>query len=93
MTQEPLIPRPAGQPGKAGIWSRLKDAQGAIDAKAWAHHRDTKQHVGRCKCGQPLHPGEPYKIGSRDAYPATCASRHDVVAHGPRPAKARKRDA
>lgn len=89
MTQQPLIPRPTGQPGRAGIWSWLKDAQGAIDGKAWNHHRDTKQHVGRCHCGQPLSPGEPYQVGPRDEYPATCPSRHDVVAHGPRPPRRR----
>ncbi|WP_045746406.1 hypothetical protein [Actinoplanes rectilineatus] len=90
MTQQPLIPRPPGQHGRAGIWSRLKDTQGAIDQAAWTHHRDTRQHVGLCHCGQPLHPGEPYKAGPRDEYPAMCASRHEVVAHGPRPSRKTK---
>ena len=92
--QEPLIPGPPRPAGQTGIWSWLKDTDGAIDAKAWTHHRDTKQHVGRCSCGQPLHPGEPYKVGPRDAYPAVCAGpgRHEVVAYGPQLAKKKIRN-
>ncbi|WP_203824383.1 hypothetical protein [Actinoplanes palleronii] len=86
MSQEPLIVVPQ----KAGIWSRLKDAQGAIVAEAWTYHRGAHQHVGRCHCRAPLVPGEPYVVGVRDAYPAACSAGHELVAYGPRPAKKTK---
>jgi hypothetical protein len=88
MTQLPLVDRPAGRP--SGIWSRLLDADRYVDAAAWRHHLDTRQHVGKCHCGQPLRPGEPYAVGARPAYPTTCIApaAHEAVAYGPRlPAK------
>ncbi|WP_328465501.1 hypothetical protein OHA21_43755 [Actinoplanes sp. NBC_00393] len=86
MTQQPLIPHQT-EPRRAWIWTRLKDAHGAVDDTAWTYHRDSKQHVGKCHCGQPLMPGVPYQVGPRNEYPATCSAGHELVAHGPRPAK------
>lgn len=93
MSQQPITGLPADHRG--GIWSRLLTADRAVDAAAWRYHLETGQHVGKCGhlttsgqvCGQPLKPGEPYKVGRRDFYPATCirpVDPHEVVAYGPR---------
>jgi hypothetical protein len=92
MTQQPITGLAPDHRG--GIWSRLLDTDRRVVDAAWRHHLDTGQHVGKCRCGQPLRPGIPYKVGQRDAYPATCirpVDPHEVVAYGPRPAKRRER--
>lgn len=68
-------------------------ADDCIDDAAWQHARDTKQHVGTCPrqpCGQPLAPGERYRLGPVDWYPAACTGPgcdYNTAAHGPRPAR------
>lgn len=95
MTQQPLID---AYGHRGGLWSRVLDADRFVDGAAWRYHLDAGQHVGVCRhgppdCGQPLTAGEPYKVGSRDAYPAVCTApdRHEAVAYGPRPAKKKER--
>lgn len=96
MSQQPITGLPADHHG--GIWSRLLDTNRCIDDAAWRYHQTTGQDVGKCghltpdgrACGQPLKPGEPYKVGPRDAYPAVCirpVDPHESVAYGPRPQK------
>lgn len=88
-TQESL---PGTGPGHGGIWTRYLTA-GYIDDAAWRHARETRQHVGTCKrCGQPLRPGRPYRVGPVTWYPAECISTvcdYETAAHGPRPVKAK----
>ena len=64
---------------------------GHVDDTAWRHHQATGRHVGTCgRCGNPLRPLTPYRVGQVTWYPAECAADgcdYETTAHGPRPEK------
>ena len=80
-----------GTGGTGGIWSRYLDNACAVDDGAWRLAIATKQHVGKCRrCGNPLAPGRPYRVGPVAWYPADCTAPgcdYQTAAHGPKPEK------
>ncbi|BCJ45338.1 hypothetical protein GCM10010168_86070 [Actinoplanes ianthinogenes] len=67
----------------------------AVSGIEWDRHRREGLTVGACpKCRTSmLQPGEPYEIGRRVWYPATCRSKtcdYETTGAGPRPPKVQK---
>ncbi|MER7164515.1 hypothetical protein ABT336_00330 [Micromonospora sp. NPDC000207] len=79
--------------GRGGIWRKFRlDNTRAINAAPWLDALAQRHPVGTCRpCGGHLWPGQPYTVGGRQLYPATCsACNREAVAPGPAPKRKRK---
>lgn len=92
MTQQPLIGR---HEPRGGLWSKVKDPDGNVHDGAWRTAIALLEHVGTCRCGGQLKPGEPDTSNRRRTfYPATCVQcDHEVSACGPPPVSKPKKGA
>jgi hypothetical protein len=84
MTQQPLT-------GHGRFYAAVLDADHNVLAAAWQHARTTSGFVGTCgRCGNPLRPLAPYRVGPVAWYPGVCAAEgcdYETSAPGPRPEK------
>jgi hypothetical protein len=84
MTQQPLV-------GHGRLYATVLDGDHHVLAGAWQHARNTGEYVGTCgRCGNPLRPLPPYRVGPVAWYPAVCSAAScgfETTASGPRPVK------
>jgi hypothetical protein len=81
--------------GGPEIWRRflLSAPDRAVNAAPWLDAVARREPVGTCRpCGGYLFPAQPYQVGRRHFYPATCAScQHETAAPGPKPSRKKAR--